>query len=157
MGVLVAYGSKRGGTADLAGMIGHELTGFGFEVDVRPARTVAHLDGYDAIVICGALHSARWDHDVRRFARRHPRALRRRPVWLVSAAVLGDGSSKAELPPAREIESIEKMVLAIGARDRVTFARQSDSTRAGGRLDAAELHRWAAGVAAELGPIDKAA
>ena len=36
--VLVAYGSKRGGTAGLAAMIGDALTEAGTEISVSPAR-----------------------------------------------------------------------------------------------------------------------
>ena len=43
MRVLVAYGSKMGGTKGLAEMVGKELESNGFHVDVMPARTVHNV------------------------------------------------------------------------------------------------------------------
>ena len=42
--VLVAYGSKRGGTAGLAEMIGDELAAAGLETTVAPAHDVRRLE-----------------------------------------------------------------------------------------------------------------
>ena len=77
MRVLIAYGSKRGGTAGLAEMIGLELSTAGIDTTVQPARAVHGLDDFDAVVIAGALYANRWHKDAveirpaerRRFAR----------------------------------------------------------------------------------------
>jgi menaquinone-dependent protoporphyrinogen oxidase len=58
--VLVAYGSKRGGTAEIAEWIGDELRDAGLMVD--PARTVRKLI-YDVVVLGGALYMGRWHRD----------------------------------------------------------------------------------------------
>ena len=71
MRVLIAYGSKRGGTAGLAEMIGDELEAAGLDTVVKPARDAGNLDGFDSVVIAGALYAKRWHHDARHFARRH--------------------------------------------------------------------------------------
>lgn len=71
MRVLVAYGSKRGGTEGLARMIGGELAAAGMQTTVQPARGVRSLEGFDAVVIAGALYASRWHADARRFTRRH--------------------------------------------------------------------------------------
>ncbi|NNJ48591.1 MAG: hypothetical protein HKP18_12260, partial [Acidimicrobiia bacterium] len=57
MRVLVAYGSKMGGTKGLAEMVGTELEANGFQVDVMPARAVADLTPYGAVILGGALYS----------------------------------------------------------------------------------------------------
>ena len=57
MQVLIAYGSKRGGTAGLAEMIGDELAAAGLKTAVKPAREVRSLDGFDSVVIAGALYA----------------------------------------------------------------------------------------------------
>ena len=80
MRVLIAYGSA-GGTAGLAAIVGDEFTTLGLQASAEPARKVRRLDGYDAVVIAGALYANRWHRDARRFARRHAKALRERPVW----------------------------------------------------------------------------
>ena len=80
--VLVAYGSKMGGTKGLAQMVGTELEANGFRVDVMPARSVSDLAAYGAVVLGGALYSLRWHKDARRFIRKHRVALQTKPVWL---------------------------------------------------------------------------
>ena len=47
MRVLIAYGSKRGGTAGLARMIGDEFTALGLQTSAQPARKVLRfgIDG----------------------------------------------------------------------------------------------------------------
>src|SRR5271165_1151306 len=124
MRVLIAYGSKRGGTAGLAQMMSDELTAAGLEAVVEPARKVRRLDGFDVVVIAGALYANRWHGDARRFARRHAMALRERPVWLVSSGPLDDSAATGEIPPVKQVA---KLMSKIGARGHVTF---------GGRLEA---------------------
>ena len=51
--ILVAYGSKRGGTAGLAAMIRDALTGAGHQVAVSPARDIATLEGVEAVIVAG--------------------------------------------------------------------------------------------------------
>ncbi|HXR21249.1 MAG TPA: flavodoxin domain-containing protein [Acidimicrobiales bacterium] len=65
MQVLVAYGSKRGGTAGVAEMIGEEMESAGAIVAVSPAREVRSVDGFDAVVVAGALYAFRWHRDAR--------------------------------------------------------------------------------------------
>ena len=63
MHTLVAYGSKRGGTAGLAEMIGEELGSAGVNAAVKPARKVKSIDDFDAVVLAGALYASRWHRD----------------------------------------------------------------------------------------------
>ena len=65
MRVLIAYGSKRGGTAGLAEMIGDELEAAGLDTVVKPARDAGNLDGFDSVVIAGALYAKRWHQALR--------------------------------------------------------------------------------------------
>lgn len=81
------------------------------------------LDGYDAVFIGGALYAGRWHRDARRFVKRHPGALRERPVWLFSSGPL-DGSAIEAIPP---VPQVQELPTRIGARGHVTL---------GGRLPA---------------------
>ena len=118
MHVLVAYGSKRGGTAGLATMIGDELTKAGWDAIVRAADEVHDLIGIDAVIVAGGLYANRWHRDARRFVRRNASALRERPVWLVSSGPLDDSAEKQEIPPTKQVA---KLADRIGARGHVTF------------------------------------
>jgi menaquinone-dependent protoporphyrinogen oxidase len=123
MRVLVVYGSKRGGTAGLAEMLGDALVAEGLTVDVRPARMPGSPTGYDAVIVAGALYAFRWHRDARRFVRRNAQTLRGLPVWLVASGPLDATARAGKLPPVRHVA---KLVEKIGARGEVTF---------GGRLE----------------------
>jgi menaquinone-dependent protoporphyrinogen oxidase len=73
--VLVAYATKHGSTAEVAGDIAEELRERGLEVEVAAARDVEDLEGYSGVVVGGAIYMGRWHHDARRFLGRNRRAL----------------------------------------------------------------------------------
>src|SRR5450432_3819964 len=99
MAVLVVYGSKRGGTAGLAAMIGNALQDAGLSTDVAPAAAVRSLAGYDAVIVGGALYATRWHRDARRFVRRYAADLSALPVWLFSSGPLDGSAAAAEIEP----------------------------------------------------------
>jgi len=165
MRVLIAYGSKRGGTAGLAEMIGDELTEAGLQTVVKPAREVKLLDGFDAVVVAGALYAFRWHRDARHFVRRHAKTLRERPVWLVSSGPLDDSAVAKEIPPVKQVA---RAMSKIGARGHVTFGGRLEvdakgfpasamaKTRAGDWRDRDHVHRWASGISADLAHVGSA-
>jgi menaquinone-dependent protoporphyrinogen oxidase len=123
MRVLVCFGSKRGGTAGLAAMIGDMLTEVRCDVVVSPAKDVGELGDVDAVIIAGALYANRWHRDARRFLRRNTPALRELPVWLVSSGPLDGSAEKSDIPPTAQVV---KLLQRVRARGHVTF---------GGRLE----------------------
>jgi menaquinone-dependent protoporphyrinogen oxidase len=123
MRVLVSFGSKRGGTAGLATMIGDALTEAGCDAVVSPAKDAGELGGIDAVIVAGSLYANRWHRDSRRFVRRNASALRELPVWLVSSGPLDDSAEKRDIPPTAQVA---KLAHRVGARGHVTF---------GGRLE----------------------
>ncbi len=138
MKVLIAYGSKLGGTAGLAEMIGADLTAAGLQVTVRPAKGVDQVDDFDAVVIAGALYTNRWHRDARRFASRHAPALRDRPVWLVASGPLDESALEGQIAP---VAHVAKALAEVGARGQVTF---------GGRLEAEPRNFMARGMAKKM-------
>jgi menaquinone-dependent protoporphyrinogen oxidase len=124
MHVLIAYGSRRGGTAGLAAVIGDAFADAGWEVDVCRAADVHDLTGFDAVVVAGALYMNRWHRDARRFVSRFGDRLRELPVWLVSSGPLDHSADAGDLPAVRQVENLGAR---IGARGLITF---------GGRLTA---------------------
>jgi menaquinone-dependent protoporphyrinogen oxidase len=118
MRVLVAYGSKMGGTKGLAEMVGTELEANGFRVDVMPARSVSDLAAYGAVVLGGALYSMRWHKDARWFIRKHRATLQSKPVWLFSSGPLDDSAGKEEIPPVRFVKNVMRLT---HARGHMTF------------------------------------
>lgn len=159
--VLVAYGSTYGSTAELAHTVGAVLDKAGLAADVRPAGEVRDLSPYDAVVLGGALYAGRWQRDARRFARRHRRALARRPLWLFSSGPLDSSASRRALPPP---SSVRRVARRLGARGQATFGGCLDE-RARGRVarmilnsgkggdfrDFDAVSAWASGIAREVG------
>jgi len=86
-GILVAYGTRNGSTAQVAGAVAGYLRAEGHEVTLAPAASVrTPVDGYALIVLGAPLYSGRWYRDAHRFLRRHRAELARVPV-----AVFGMG------------------------------------------------------------------
>ena len=159
MRVLVVFGSKRGGTAGLADMIGEALTETGCEGVVRPAAGMRDFDGMDAVIVAGGLYANRWHRDARRFVRRNAERLRGLPVWLVSSGPLDDSAERQDI---RATKQVQKLADAIGARGHVTFggslapdakgfpASAMAKTKAGDWRDRAHVQRWVEAVVSQL-------
>jgi menaquinone-dependent protoporphyrinogen oxidase len=162
MHILVTYGSKMGGTAGIAELVGQALTDAGFQADVRPVSEGDNIEAYDAVIVGGALYSGRWHRAARRFIKRHTGALRERPVWLFSSGPL-NGSAAGAIPP---VPQVDELLERIGARGHVTFggrlpanakgfpASAMAKTHAGDWRDPERIRAWAAGVAMELMALD---
>lgn len=162
MRVLIVYGSKRGGTAGLAAMIGNALEAAGVTAEVAPARTVRSLDGYDAVVAGGALYATRWHRDARQFVRRHAAALAAVPVWLFSSGPLDDSATRTEIQPAAQVRKAMQLSHARGhatfggrlAPDARGFPASSMAKKMSGDWrDPAHVSRWADDLAVQLGVL----
>lgn len=157
--VLVAYGSERGATAEIATWIADALTRDGLEAEIRAADSVEDVTPYDAVVLGGALYNAHWHKDARRFARRHAKGLHGKPVWLFSSGPLDRTADTSDIPPVRDVT---KASAALGARGDRTFggclaadakgfiASMVAQTRAGDYRDLEQVRAWAGEIAAEL-------
>lgn len=158
--VLVAYGTKNGSTAGIAEIIGATLQGEGVIADVQPANRVRAVDGYDAVVLGGALYAGRWHRDARRFARRHAKALRGRPVWLFSSGPLDNSADSQVIAPVAQAAAAAR---ELDAREHVTFGgRLTDQAKgfiakamvrngAGGDFRNPErIEGWSRTIAAQL-------
>ena len=161
MTVLVAYGSKRGGTRGIAETIGEVFKERGLTADVRDVRDVSSLSGYDAVIVGGALYAMRWHRSARRFVKRNARSLGEMPVWLFSSGPLDASATEREIAPVRQVQSLMERVAAEG---HATFGGrlEADATgfpasamakkHAGDWRDQAQVRRWANGVANRLTP-----
>ncbi len=153
MRVLVGFGSKRGGTAGLAAMIGDALTEAGYEAVVTPAKDVRGVADVDAVIVAGGLYANRWHRHARRFVRRHASALRELPVWLVSSGPLDRSAEERDIPPTAQVA---KLATRVGARGHVTFggylaadakgfpASAMAKKRSGDWRSRAHVRRWVA-------------
>lgn len=157
MRVLIAYGSKMGGTHGLANWLGHDLQEMGdFDVDVRQAGMVESIDSYDAVIVGGALYSLRWHPEARRFVRRFQAELKEQPVWFFSSGPLDDSTMHKKVPPVR---FVSKTMERIGARGHMTFGGRLPDDYHGGAgepgdwRDPGQVRGFALDIAAELVPV----
>jgi menaquinone-dependent protoporphyrinogen oxidase len=118
MKVLVAYGSKRQGTAGIGDVIASELRKRGVRTDLARARDVPAVDDYDGVVVGGAVYVTRWHRDARRFVKRFKRQLRARPVFFFSSGPLDGSASEEDIPPTRQVRHL---MARVGAREHRTF------------------------------------
>ena len=159
MSILVTYGTKMQGTAGLAEMVAEALRADGHDVDVLEARRVGGLDGYEAVIVGGALYAFRWHRDARRFVRHHASELRERPTYFFSSGPLDDSASTGEIPPVKGVRSLMDLVQA---RGHVTFggrleadakgfpAKAMAKDHAGDWRDADRVRVWADAISGEL-------
>lgn len=152
MKILIAYGSKRGGTQGLAEMLAEAFAAEGVDTDVRPARAVKHVTGYDAVVVGGALYASRWHKDARRFVKKHTATLRAMPVFVFSSGPLDDSAVTGDIPP---VGQVHKLMDRVATSEHVTFggrltadakgfpASAMAKDRAGDWRDPTEVTAWA--------------
>ena len=124
MRALIVYGSKRGGTAGLADMIGTAFEAQGWDAEVRDAATRPGIGDVDVVVIGGALYMNRWPSSVRRWTRQHVRTLSNVPVWMFSSGPLDDSARAGDIAA---VPQVAKLAAEIEIHGHMTF---------GGRLEA---------------------
>ena len=160
---LVVFGSKRGGTAGLAQMVGAELQHHGWEVAVQDAAQPAELRGVDLVVIGGALYLNRWHKAARSFARRREPALRTIPVWLFSSGPLDDTAASGDIAPVAQVQAIARRLEARGhmtfggrlAADAKGFGARSLARKyAGDYRDPGQVADWVNQIVHELTPTE---
>lgn len=118
MRLLVTWGSKRGGTAGIGRIIANALERRGYEVVAAPAHEVTSVEGFDGVVLGGALYAHCWPASARRFVDRHTRALRHVPVWFFSSGPLDDSASRHIIPATEQVAVLAERV---GAQGHITF------------------------------------
>ena len=123
--VLVAYGTKMGGTAGIAERVAEALRTRGHEVTLSPAGKVPRKEQFDAAVIGSGLYAGRWRREAARLLKRMARSgASPRRVWLFHSGPLGDDHAD---DPVLLPKSVQAAAERLGAEDVVTF---------GGRLEA---------------------
>ena len=159
MRILVTYGSTRGGTQGLAKMVADDLRAEGFEVDLLPPRRVRRLDGYDAVVVGGALYAFRWHKASRRFVKRRAAEIRQRPAYFFSSGPLDDSAGRGDIPP---VKGVKALMETTGVREHITFggrllpdakgfpASAMAKKMAGDWRDAGQVKEWTRTIASQL-------
>jgi menaquinone-dependent protoporphyrinogen oxidase len=127
MTALVVSASRHGATREIADMIGATIAARGIATDIRAVEDVAALDGYDAVVVGGAVYMGDWIKPARAFVERHAGELAARPTWMFSSGPIGDPPK----PDADSAVKVDDLVTAANARDHRVFAGRLELRRLG--------------------------
>lgn len=116
--VLVAYASKAGSTAEVAGAIGKRLADTGLTVDVRRAKNVRSVDGYAAVIVGSAIRAGQWLSEASGFVKTHREALAARKTAFFTLCM----TLRQDTPEHREtVAAYLKSVREILEPDKIEF------------------------------------
>jgi menaquinone-dependent protoporphyrinogen oxidase len=119
--VLVAYGTKYGGTEEIAEKIGGVLKDAGLQVDVLAADRVSGLASYNAVVLGSAVYIGRWRKEAAKFLQENELALAEKPVWLFSSGPTGEGDVAELMQGWRFPGALQPIADRIKPRDITIF------------------------------------
>ncbi|HEX3268772.1 MAG TPA: flavodoxin domain-containing protein [Gaiellaceae bacterium] len=145
MTLLVAYGSKRGSTKEVAEALAERLRTGERKVDLRPAAEVDDLTPYDdGVVIGGSLYFGRWHEDAVRFLSKHRRELAERPVAVFA---LGPKTSESkDLAESRaQLDKALRKAPEVEPRSVAVFGGVIDPTKLRfplSRMPASDARDW---------------
>ena len=127
--ILVAYGTRYGSTREVAETVAATLEEQGIDTDVKQAREVRSLDGYDAVVLGTPLYMGALHKDVRALLETNQAAFEHRPFALFALGPIkaddGIDGSRAQL-----INALAKLPLPAPASTTV-FVGAYDPARLG--------------------------
>jgi menaquinone-dependent protoporphyrinogen oxidase len=168
--VLVAYGTRYGSTQEVAETVAATLEEQGLEVEVKPAREVRSLDGYDAVVLGTPLYMGALHKDVRALLEKNKAALEHTPFALFalgpikvddgidgSRAQLMDALAKLPVPtPASTAVFVGAYDPArLGFKDKMIAALPASPLHGEGAHDERDwgkIRAWALGTHTQLQP-----
>lgn len=132
--VLVAYGSRHGGTRGIAERIGTVLQAEGIDAAVAPARVAGGHELADAYIVGSGVYMGSWLDEPLDFLKRHQETLATRPTWLFSsgpligsvkatpgADPLTDALGPADGPGSGGRKKVEALSAVIGPRGHRVF------------------------------------
>jgi menaquinone-dependent protoporphyrinogen oxidase len=119
--ILVAYGSKRGSTAEIAERIGETLRQKGLQVDVLDAGTVNDLTPYSKIILGSSVYIGRWHKKAVRFLKKNIEVLEKLPVWLFICGPTGPGNPIEQMDGWFYPKSLRPVIERIHPRDFTCF------------------------------------
>ncbi len=159
--ILVTYATMAGSTAEVAQVVGEELTNRGYQVDVLPLSDVRNLQPYEAVVVGGPMIMG-WHRAALRFLKKHREDFKRIPlaVFVLAMSLTQTGETSVDGVPVFTDENLPKPPKQEGSLNfRERYARLSNYLQPiirathpvkpvnigffGGRLEFGRLKWWA--------------
>lgn len=160
MKILVTASGRYGSTQEIAESIGEIIANHGHDVSVIPSSEVETVDGFEVVMLGGAVYAGQWLRDGRELIKRVGDNLADLPLYIFSSGPIGESMKKE--PPPLMIEILEPL----RARDHAIFGGKLDRTHLfigdkaiaqslsaedGDYRDWDEITAWAEKVTADLG------
>ena len=167
--ILVAYATRYGSTQEVAEAVTLAMKGQGLAAELKPAREVRSLDGYDAIVLGTPLYMGALHKDVRALLEKNRAALDHFPFALFALGPIkaddGLDASREQLltalakVPVRTPSAVAVFVGAydparLGFKDRMIAALPASPLHGEAAHDDRDweaIRAWARKASAELG------
>ena len=103
MRAIVIYGTRWGGTVNIAEKIGSVLTDEGYSVDVFDAKkNPQKVDQYDLFIIGSGIRADKWTREVLNFIEKNVNLLMSKKIALFVSCQMADGKKEAQ-DKAKEI------------------------------------------------------
>lgn len=91
--ILVAYGSKHGGTQEIAAKISEVLQSTGLQTELANVKDVKDLSPYGAVVLGAGVYIGSWVKEAAKFLKQNAETLKTKKVWLYSSGPTGEGNT----------------------------------------------------------------
>ena len=127
--VLVAYGSRYGGTREIAEEIGKVLKQEDLEVDVLSADRAGDPTQYDALIIGSAVYIGQWRKEAANYLIKNEAQINGKPLWLFSSGPTGEGDPVELMKGWRYPKKLEPVIDRLKPRGIAVFggvAKESD-------------------------------
>ncbi|WP_332450289.1 flavodoxin domain-containing protein [Methanoculleus sp.] len=109
--ILVAYATRYGSTAEVAGAIGEELRKAGVAVDVRPVNDLEDLSPYRAAIIGSPIYMGKWLPESQVFIERNQQILRTIPVaYFAVGLTVSDGGPETLRNAEASMDQVRMLV-----------------------------------------------
>jgi menaquinone-dependent protoporphyrinogen oxidase len=145
--VLVAYGSKMGGTAEIAQRVATTLNQHGVHVVLHDASDRFDLAPFGTFVVGSAIYAGRWRRPAARLVKRIATSHPNRPLWLFHSGPLGD---EANMPRALP-RGVRRNATECDLRDIATFGgRRTTGHHPGDWRNFNQVDAWAEKIASAL-------
>ena len=104
MKALVLYGTRWGGTVDVAKKIGGTLKTEGYTVDVIDAKQSPHtIDSYDIVIVGSGMRADKWTNETIEFLKENAQALRSKKTALLVSCQMADRSEQEVRDKAKKL------------------------------------------------------
>ena len=119
--VLVAYGSKYGGTREIAEKIGEVLKQENLEADVLSADRAADPSQYDGVIIGSAVYIGQWRKEAANYLLNNETQISGKPLWLFSSGPTGEGDPVELMEGWRYPKKLGSVIERLKPRDNAIF------------------------------------